>query len=405
MKNKIFSAILLAFFTTVLFSQLPHNSIFHLQYYLLSESLTKGKLDVTEQIKKIYLSRGLEKRIFDYALYQDQYFVYLGIFPAIFGIIFLPLGPSYYLTLTNLVFFILTALFLYQFTKHFLKNAEALLIALLLFIVSPLLTTIAFRGPWYTTGLISFCFGLIYLWFLVIKKKSWGVFLFLPLFLTRPTTLFYLIIPYYQIIKFGLKKAKRLAIYTAITTLLSFAIFGSYNYLRFDDPFEAGYKYALWTQEAFTKYTKVEKNYQVNYFTSNLIYTFINPPRVHINKALRFTFPYFELSRFGVGLLYASPWLLPYFFLKKNKKNDLTFLAAASLNLMAILYFGSAGSFQISSRYACDYLPLIFFVNLHWLSQEKNKFKKKLFYKLFYFSIFPNLYFFFLIHLGHIRRF
>lgn len=391
---------LIVLLAAIVFNQTKHQSPFLRHYYFLSLALLQKKLHVTDQIMAYVKAGAPLEAFFDYAIVNQTYFVYLGLFPAIVGVPFLIFGGPNHLTTLIIFFLILSLLTLKKFIKHYLPQESALLIALLLVISSPLLTAIAFRGPWYLAALITSCFGLLFLWHYVVQKKNWGILFIIPAFLTRPTTVFYFLIPFLESFTPN-KKRKEKIIHLSLALVLTLSIWGSYNYFRFGNPLEAGYRYAVVPEEEYGIIRSKEPFSQNNIF-SNFLYLFFNPPRTYINKALRFTFPYFELSRFGVGLLFIIPWFLPYLFAKNKWRQDWPYLLTTLSILTPILLFSGEGSFQIGSRYSCDFLPLLFFLNLKWLGQNKSKIP--LFKKLLNLSFFLNFYFYFLLVLGHIRR-
>jgi hypothetical protein len=398
--EKTFLSLILIFFLVfIIFSQIPQKSPYFRHYYFLSQSLVQGKLDVTDQLKATFNTPSKFKAVFDYAVFNEKYFLHLGVFPAIVGIPFLIFGGESYMTLMALSFLVLTVAPLAKMIHHFIGK-QALLTALLLFISSPLLTTITWRGPWYLSGLMITAWGLLFLWLYLIKKRNWAILLLVPLALTRPTTFFYSLIPLASIINKREKRKERVVLLIASLTII-FAVFFGYNYLRFGNIFETGYGYALIPQEEFKEFREKEI-FSLNYLLSNAIYMFINPPRAHLNKALRFIFPYFELSRFGVGLIFSIPWFFSYLFFNRKKNRDWLFLTTILAITLSILALGGEGCFQITSRYACDFLPLLFFINLRWLGENKKYLP--FFQKLLFIALILNIYFFFLVQLGHIKR-
>jgi hypothetical protein len=398
-EKTFFSLILIFFLVFIIFSQMPQKSPYFRHYYFLSQSLIRGKLDVTDQLKTTFDTSSKLKRVFDYAVFNEKYFLHLGVFPAIVGIPFLIFGAESYMVLMALSFLGLTVATLAKIINHFIGK-QALLTALLLVISSPLLTTITWRGPWYLSGLMIAAWGLLFLWLYLIKKRNWATLLIVPLTLTRPTTFFYSLIPLASIISKKEERKKKMLLLAASLTI-TLAVFFGYNYLRFGNIFETGYRYAVIPQEEFKEFREKEI-FSLNYFLSNAIYMFINPPRVYLNKALRFIFPYFELSRFGVGLIFSIPWFFSYLFFNRKKNQDWLFLITILAITLSILAFGGEGSFQMTSRYACDFLPLLFFINLRWLGEKKKYLP--FFQKLLFIALILNIYFFLLVQLGHIRR-
>jgi hypothetical protein len=395
-----FIGFLIIFLLKIISCQWPPTTEYLRHYYYLSESLVSGRLDVTDQIKTNFTTPFELRKAIDYAIVDNKYFVYLGVFPAIFGIPFLVFDPEGYLTALIVFFSALIIVLLVKFSRYFLKN-EALLTALLLVISSPLLTVIFFRGPWYLASLMASTFGFLFLWHYVIQKRNWSILLIVPLFLTRPTTVFYFLIPLIDIFSSTKKRREKIIIFSLAITA-AFLVFTSYNYLRFSDPFEPGYQYMIPVLTEFSQYRQQETSVK-DYFLSNLIYLLINPPQPYLNQALRFTFPYFELSRYGVGLIFVIPWFLPYLFGNRQERQDWPYWLIIILISLSILSFGGEGSFQIGPRYACDFFPLLAFINFRWLA--KNKKVLPLFQKLLLVGLVLGIYFYFLVNLGHIQRF
>lgn len=403
-QENLFVLIILSFLILgIIFNQIPSGSsrlmLYFRHYYFLSKSFLAGKLDVTDELKKNFTTASEFKQVFDYAIFNNKYFLHLGVFPAIVGIPFLIFGPEKFDTAMVIFFLILSIIFLLKLTNRFLK-IRPLTTTLLIIFGSPVLTSLVWRGPWYLSALVSFSLGLLFLWFYSVKRKDWSIFLISILTLTRPTNFFYFLIPLFDVLGSWHKNKKRkVFLFTAVG--LTLTILFAYNYFRFGNPLETGYKFVRLPEEEFRKFRE-ETNFDFRFVLSNSIYFFLNPPKPYLDKALRFTFPYFELSRYGVGLLYSMPWLLLSFCFLKSKHQNWSYLISISLILFVILLFRGEGSFQIGPRYACDLLPLFLFVNFNWLSVKRDKIP--LFQKIVLISFFLNLYFLFLVHLGHIRR-
>lgn len=401
---KSFSILFLSIFLlAIILFQIPKKSPYYQHYYFLSKSLLRGKLDVTDQLKANFKTPPEFAKLFDYAFFKNRYFLHLGLFPAIIGIPLTPLGPEKYSLALVIFALVLNIIFLRKLTHHFLGEKNTL-VTLLLLISSPLLTALVWKGPWYLTALLVSGFGLSFIWYYLVKEKALGILFIIPLFLTRPPALFYSLIPLFSLLS-SIKERKKKFILLALTLTTTFTIFALYNYLRFGSALEMGYKYAKAPAEEYRNYRSEETitiKYIKKYFLSNAIYMLVNPLQPRLNKALRFVFPYFELSRFGVGLIFVIPWFLPYLLFNSQKRQDKPYLLTILAILMIVLSVGAEGSFQIGPRYACDFLPLLMFINLKWLG--KNKKYLPLFKKLLYLSFFLNLYFFLLVQLGHVRR-
>ena len=397
--NQLKTATLVFFLLFVAIFRLQTTSSFLCHYYFLSQSLAQGKLDVTEQINNCFNPPPGKIISNDFAIFKGQYFIYLGILPAIIGLPLIFFNQAIYEIALVTFFLGLSIISLSKIINHFLKNKQ-LIIPLAIFIASPALTNLAFVGPWYLAGLITFSLGLLFLWLYQIKNKNWAIVLIGAMFLTIPTTIFYALIPLADIFLKPKEKNQKF-IFLILTLVIALLIFGSYNYFRFGYPLETGYKYATVPPERFMDFRKNEKS--ITIFLSNAFYYLINPPRVHMNQALRATFPFFELHRYGVGLLFSMPWFLLYFIFQRQKRKDWVYLTSTFLIAITIFYFSGGGSRQIGPRHATDFLPILIYIYFKELS--KNKRYLPLANKIFNFSLFLNIYFYFLAITGFLKMY
>ncbi|MBN1263260.1 MAG: hypothetical protein JW991_02795 [Candidatus Pacebacteria bacterium] len=395
----VLAGIIFLFLSTIVFLRNPIDSPYTQHYFFLSRSFLKGKLDVTAQVKSEY-SQNLTYA-FDYSIYKDKYFVPMGPFPAIAGVAFLGFGEDRHLISLSGFFLIFTLFFLFKLVQHF-QPRNAFLNSLLLITASPVLTCLVFKGPWYLSGLIAGGLALAFLWFFKVKHSRWASFWLIPLVLTRPTTIFYYFLPALKILKNPRKHLKNEGAVLILSLITCLILISAYNYFRFDNPLSFGYRYQRIPDAEFRDLRKFREKGPEDYFLSNALYLLINPPRPLINPALRFIFPYFELSRYGVGLIFIMPWFLPYLFYSHRWHKDWPFLITVLAILASILSFWGEGSFQIGSRYANDFLPLLIFINLRWL-KKKPRFRP-IFNQLLTLGFILGVYFFFLVSLGHLRR-
>jgi hypothetical protein len=371
-------------------------------YYYLSKSLVAGKVSLNDELGKALKTEEERELIFDFAYFEGKYYLHLGLFPAIAGIPFLIFGRGGHLAGMLFFWMLLVGWMLRAMVRHLGERKVPLkqlsLVPSFLMIASPILTILVRKGPWHLTALMAMGLGFLFVWFYVIQGKNWAIGLLVPLFLTRPTTIFYSVIPFVDSLKPG-REANKKAFVLILTLALGLSIFFFYNYLRFGNILEFGYRpeyhLAYSDLKDYQKARKLETSLK-EHFLSNAFYMFLNPPRANLNEALRFVFPYFEVSPFGAGLLFVMPWFLIYFFFIKKAqiKKDWPYWLAVTAIAVAVFFFKSEGNNQIGSRYAADFFPLLAFVFLRWLFKNKQAFRP--FKKILTLSVGLNIYFFFL---------
>lgn len=129
---------------------------------------------------------------------------------------------------------------------------------------------------------------------------------------------------------------------------------------------------------------------------------FFNPPLPIKDAFSRYVFPYFSLSRYGVGLVFLMPWILLMFLDKLSRDQKKLLLTAAAVSLPSLLFNGE-GSFQIGSRYANDFFPLLLFAYLPFLEEKESN--KNLYKAVIAVSLIISLYMLFLVLSGYFYRY
>jgi len=131
-----------------------------------------------------------------------------------------------------------------------------------------------------------------------------------------------------------------------------------YNYLRFKDPLQTGYKYILFG--GILKY-RVEQFgvFSPHYFFYNLYNYLIKGFNIY------FTGPGLmkiqDVDPFGTGLLIASPFLVAAFKTNCGKVFKIFAWIAIALIFTGMLFYHNNGKDQInSSRFTLDFLPILF---------------------------------------------
>ncbi len=380
----------------------------HYHYYLLARSLLHGRIDVTQSVSAlIELNEKLEA---DYSKFDGKYYVPMGPLPSFFYILLFPLPFSYAQPLILLVSFIGIVLLLRTLFKIYIKNNDlAFFYSVATLYSSPVSTLLFFSGPWYTAGVIGTLFSFLFLFFYKVRKKMWSILFVIPMALARPPLLLYFVLPlldlFFPLRRFRLFKSlarnRRLLIYLLIACSSVCLLYFVYNYSRFGNPLEFGYNYQIFT-DPFQKTRDTYGRFSFKYLVNNLIYLVLNPPLPYKDLSSRYTFPYFVLSRYGLGLFYIMPWFFIIFLDSLNREQKKLLVSAIIVALPSLLFSGE-GSFQLGSRYANDFFPLLLFAFFPFL--QKGKLNRKIYHRALIISLFVFWYAVFLVSNGNILRY
>lgn len=216
------------------------------------------------------------------------------------------------------------------------------------------------------------------------------------LFLTRAPTLLSATFPIFCLlsnkrIKVS-KKYKRL-VKMLILLLLSFSLFGFYNWLRFRDFFEFGYTNTV-NLEPFER----AREYGVLsliHLPGNIYYLLFSAPlpifKDSVSSVLKF--PFIRANPMGMSIFITSPMFFYLFFLSyKDRLSKTLIVTVLAISFPILLYYG-IGFRQFGYRYSLDFLPFLFFL---LIKNYKQKFKSLSlgFKMLILFSSVTNYYFF-----------
>lgn len=218
---------------------------------------------------------------------------------------------------------------------------------------------------WHSNQVISIfyltLFYLLFFYFLNNPKIIWltisVIFLNLAV-LARYTLIFNFLFFFYLFTKPRYLNIKK-AIAPIFITVSFFCCFFIYNYLRFGNIFETGYRYQNVVDRFKEPFQKNQIFSSSNIF-KNIKYYFGNPP-LFLKKS-----PYIKFDLEGNGIFFMYPFLPTFLtvpFLRKHYSNkssmfiSLSFLVI-SLNILILLLNLGTGWMQIGSRYFFDVIPL-----------------------------------------------
>lgn len=225
------------------------------------------------------------------------------------------------------------------------------------------------------------------------RKRFWliGVY-FGAIFLTRFTAglgiLFFILSVLILKSSITLKIKKLLQLLFPV--FLSILILFSYNYARFGNILETGYK-----SNFLSEIHDRDRSYGVFsyiHLPSNLYYMFLNIPTPVIREGTKILqFPYIKADAWGMSILVTSPYLLGLFFIKKFKKESIMLLLTSIIISIPIIFYFGIGWRQYGYRYSLDFLPYIFFVFMSEYGKHKLSDKFKILISL---SVIWNFYLF-----------
>ncbi len=343
-------------------------------YSLLAEAFLKGQFFTTQPCFDIDCVKFAGKT---YVIFPPLPAVLIMPLIAIFGVEF-----SAYIFISTILF-LLSGLLWYKIIRFLGKNRQiAFLFAIAATFATPIFyTTIRGDRVWFFAQNISF-FAISLALYLAIKKKN--AFLVGTLiaisFLSRQLTIlltpfiFALMIeddlPFYQITRERIIKFVNIAIPVAISII----IYLSYNYLRFGDMFETGYRFLIpppdYPSENFLSFRLRDLGiFNSEYFLFNLYYLFLQG--FHVNFIGQYATELGSMDRGGTALLAASPFLfllaLTPVKIGKNKSAENIFslriiligIITIILMIIPMLFYHSNGFTQYNvQRYVLDWLPI-----------------------------------------------
>lgn len=325
------------------------------QFIYLAKSFLEGKLYFTTSAGKIN----------DTSFYHGHYFWPQGPFPAVLLLPFVAvLGLSmhqgylqFFLTLFN--FFLL-----YKISFRITGNVATALWISFGFIFGSVYFAVALI-PWSSYFAHIITTALLFSSLLeFLGRRRWlliGVLLGLSA-ATRISTLFSISFFMLSVItgRTALPVKIRQLTLLLIPVVLSLVFLSSYNFFRFGNPFEFGYRYhnpaAVITRASLHTFGV----WNIIYYPANLYYLFLkSPDPVFLNNSRVLIPPFIKPDIWGMSILLTSPWLLILIKAPWKKRVVRYAFISSLLTLLFILgYFGGGGR-QYGYRYALDFYPFL----------------------------------------------
>ena len=399
------------------------------QTYLLEEPSEKllSLENPYDTVERSSIKRG-EDYIWDTALYNNHYYVYFGILPAL--ILFLPFhiitGTFLKTSVVVLLFSVLSAIMLaliieYIFKKHFSKLPFKMLVfSEISILFGSFLIWINVAPRFYEmVNVAGLYFSLqgIYL-FLTIKKggelsfKKLGLgALCLALAVAcRPTTLIasIIIIPIIWNLFMQKKANKKEVLKLILVVMIPYIVVGLllmyYNYIRFGSIFEFGAKYQLTMNDM-----RNLKNRLIT-IPAGLIYNLFNLPSfigefpfMQVNSNIPEIFAYYYVEDMPGGVFILAPIAFAVFgikkFFKTSKNTELKNLVVVILavgiilNIIIVMQGGSTGRYLLDFAWYFVLAGILIYLENYQNTKtvEAKKILEKIFVGLMSFTLIINI--------------
>jgi hypothetical protein len=360
----------------VLFVVLANLSVAEGQHFsLLAQSFLEGKLYYTSV--PAYFS-------FDVVVYKGHYFWPLGPFPAVVLMPFVAVWSLFHeffyqvylqIPLVALTGYLVNAIA----RKEGFSRGDALCWVLAFLVGGVYVGVAGMSGSWYFAQVVTVLLVWLSLWEFMGKKRWWLIGAIMgAVFLSRVTAALGLLFFILDVVWLEngtprQKTGKLGQLFWPVVTAV--VVWGLYNYFRFGDPLEQGYKLQLL---GYAPLREARDRYGLEslaHLPGNLYYLFFAAPvpvfRDAVTHVLKF--PYLQVDVWGLGIFFTSPYLLYMYELNyRNKLAQAVWLAVGFTAIPVLLYYG-IGARQFGYRYALDFLPFVYFLFMRSYQQKWGK--------------------------------
>lgn len=323
----------------------------HQHYGYLAQSFTRGSLELPAVSS------------FDSAQYAGRFYWPLGVMPALLILPFtLIFGFWRYWQPILVIIFAASAFYLvFKIAEKFrFSKIDSIWLAIFFTFATPFLGVILAPTSWHVAHVVAVTFILAAFFEYLNQKRFLLIGLFIGFaFLSRPPTLFTSIF-FVLAIYFLEKKLKLKYLIQFISPLvLTGILFLVYNYLRFNNPFEAGYKYQPVDVDGVIL-SVAGRYFDLGNIAGNFFRMFLQGliPSALFGKDF-FLNP-LDSNRGGASIFLTTPlFLLVFKSSWKNKLVPLLWSCSLVILIVVLLSFGTGG-LQIGSRIFLDLIVPFF---------------------------------------------
>lgn len=307
----------------------------------------------------------------DTSLYNGRYYWPLGVFPALLLLPFVSVfGDGFMQVFVSIPLTLLSSFLLYKIAFKITKKREASVVLAFAYIFSSAYAVAAyFPLSWWFAHVVATSCLFLSIYFTYIKPHPIfsGVFFALS-FLTRISLIFgILFFPLYYYF-FDRKRFIKTLSSFLIPVMLGMLVFFSYNYLRFGNIFETGYKYQILIPEIAAN--REVGMWSIKHFPTNLYLFLLKGPDI-VYEPGSLVFKDLIPDKWGMSFLLTSPIFLLIFLADFRK--TLNKIAAASALAIALFIFGSfgTGAYQYGYRFALDFQPFLYLILADYFRERK----------------------------------
>lgn len=336
-------------------------------FFDLANAFVHGRLDFPQYLH-------------DSVIFKGKYYWPLGPLPAIllvpqalFSTVSNQSIPSATMHTAGVVVIFLLLFFLAR-AKHFSRH-DAAWCALAFCGASLFIGVAMFPVSWYTAHVVTVLALVAALYEDATRKRWWliGVFLAGGL-LTRATAWIGIVFFLCTIFFNGASWRTRVQQWTVLLlpSLIAFLLLFFYNFARFGDPFEMGYRFQHLDDPALAA-ARGYGLFSLQHLPGNLYNLFlVGPNPVFMDTASHvLRFPYLSFNPWGFGIFFTTPYLLLLFLEPlRSREQRLLLLTSVLIAIPLLLYYG-IGYFQYGYRYALDFFPFLFMMVLNILSARR----------------------------------
>jgi len=320
----------------------------------------------------------------DLSFYQNKWYMYWGPGPVLFILPFYLLSglkacDIFYTLVAGLANVIIFYYILDEFCRYFEMediDTEKAVVLMSFALASPNFYLSLSGRIWHTGQIIATTYLLLFIFFLfkflnrkmIIYLISSLFFFNLSWFSRYSLILYFFLIIYIVVMSIEEKNKKpliRMLICIISISLIFASISAYYNYARFGNMLEKGFRYQV-GDERFYKYYQQGKMFSLSHMSHNIDCYFFNHASISTAR------PYIKMDMEGNSVFSVYPLLLffPFLFQRKyfQKKKEMLFLITvfltAGTSMFLLLINLGSGWVQFGSRYFLDIIPLTFLLIL-----------------------------------------